>query len=124
MARFSSANAKAMAARSAAARQAAKAQRDVPPAPAAVQAGANGDQALGIDASRVRVRLETLDSLMAKAKTDREWDNLSRAYDRLFKVLMVVTRTPGPGQYKSRPVPEQRRRMWAEPVIPFVPQIP
>jgi len=46
----------------------------------------NGEQTLGIDVSRVRVRLETLDSLMGKAKTDREWDNLARAYDRLFRV--------------------------------------
>jgi hypothetical protein len=109
MPRFTSANAREMAARSLAARQAAKMERERPPAPALVQAGPPTEPDLGIDASRVRTYLRRLDSLLARAKTDREWDNLSRAYDRFFKVLMVVTRTPGPGQYAPRKFQEQPR---------------
>jgi hypothetical protein len=37
---------------------------------------------------------------MARAKTDREWDNLSRAFDRLFRIWCVLTNTPGPGNRK------------------------
>jgi hypothetical protein len=110
MPRFTSANAREMAARSLAARQAAKMERECPPGPAHVQAGPSTEPDLGIDASRVRAYLRKLDSLLARAKTDREWDNLSRAYDRFFKVLMVVTRTPGPGQYAPRKFQEQPRR--------------
>jgi len=116
MPRFAAVNAREMAAKSLAARQAAKTQRDAPPVPGAVQAGSNGDQTLVIDASRVRVRLETLDSLMAKAKTDREWDNLSRAYDRMFRVWCVLARTPGPGN--RRPAPERTRPNWTPPAPP------
>jgi hypothetical protein len=117
MARFTSANAREMAARSLAARQAARIQRDAPPVPTAVQASSKGEISLGIDASRVRMRLETLDSLMSKAKTDREWDNLSRAYDRMFRVWCVLTQTPGPGN--RRPAPERTRPNWMPPPLPM-----
>src|SRR5882724_10137456 len=116
MARFTSANAREMAAKSLAARQAAKIERDAPPTPAVVQAGSNGDQTLGIDASRVRVRLEKLDSLMGQAKTDREWDNLTCAFDRLFRVWCTLTRTPGPGNLKLGSPRTQQRRFMGEPV--------
>jgi hypothetical protein len=111
MSLFTPQNAREMAARSVAARRAAKIQRDIPPAPFFVQSGSSGDKSLEIDPARVRVRLETLDALMGKAKTDREWDNLSRAYDRLFRVWCTLTRTPGPGNYRPKAVPERRREL-------------
>jgi hypothetical protein len=52
------------------------------------------------EALRVLERLNALDALMAKAKTDREWDNLSRAYERMFKVWAYLTQTPGPGNLR------------------------
>jgi hypothetical protein len=101
MARFTPENAREMAARSMAARKATKIQRDAqaacPPLPAVPPADENQE---GISVSCVRARLQTLDALMAKAKTDREWDNLSRAYDRLFRVWCTLTGTPGPGNRK------------------------
>jgi hypothetical protein len=109
--RFTSANAREMSARGNAARWSRYRMAKAPPAnlpanPIAIPEPA-GDTGPGIDVTRVRARLETLDGLMSKATSDREWDNYSKAFDRLFKVLCVLTKTPGPGNYK--PVPFPRR---------------
>jgi hypothetical protein len=112
--RFTTANSREMAARSVAARKAAAAERlerlaqtSLSPAtdsPSATPAtGANP----GIDVACVRARVVELIELMGKAKgDDRKWDNLSRAADRMFKMLCTLTDTPGPGNWK----PEERRR--------------
>jgi hypothetical protein len=42
---------------------------------------------------------------MAQAETDKQWDNYSRAYDRMFRVWCVLTKTPSPGQWKPKPIP-------------------
>lgn len=70
-----------------------------------------------IDALRVYGRLQELDRLMAEAEEAKEWDQLSRAYDRLFRCWQVLSRTPGPGQL--RPAQEGRRqaRYWEKPVV-------
>jgi len=78
------------------------------------------------DAVRVRKRLHELDQSMAKASSSRtcdcpkcgtqvqvgadsrEWDNLSRSYERLFRVWMVLSGTPGSGQRKPPPLRTQR----------------
>lgn len=68
-----------------------------------------------LDLARVRQRLDTLDALMAKAETDRQWDNLSRAYERMFKVWMVLSKTPLPGSLK--PIsPRQPKATQVEPL--------
>lgn len=113
--RFTSLNAREMAARSVAARKAAEAERNARAASALLQATPPTDTDPGISVACVRERLEAIDGLMCKAKDSREWDNLTRAYDRMFKVLCVLTKTPGPGN--RRPVPErrstERRVPWA-----------
>ncbi len=71
------------------------------------------------DIVRVRKRLDELDKFMSAAANNRklecphceakfelgpdsrEWDNLSRSYERLFRVWMVLTGTPGSGQRAS-----------------------
>jgi hypothetical protein len=106
--RFTTANAREMAARSVAARKAAAAERlerlaqtSLSPAPDSPPATPTTDANPGVSVACVRARLETLDGLMARAgKDSKEWDNLTRAYDRLFRVLCVLTNTPGPGQRK------------------------
>jgi hypothetical protein len=118
---FTSANAREMSARGNAARwsryRIAKEAPANPPATTMAIPEPAGDTGPGIDVTRVRARLERLDRLMSNAKTDREWDNYSRAFDRLFKVLCVLTKTPGPGNYKSVPLP--RRPHYARPVEPL-----
>jgi len=111
MARFTAANAREMAAKSIAARQAAKIEREHSPASAPVQAVSDGEVPLEINVSCVRARLETLDRLMAKAKDDKQWDAYSRAYERMFRVWCTLTKTPGPGNLKpsSRPPTQSRR---------------
>lgn len=98
---ITSANAREMAAKSAAMRQAIgeafRASRSAEQATAPLPANPI------INVDNVRSRLETLDQLMSKAKTDREWDNLSRAYERLFKVYVHLAGLPGPGQRKPAP---------------------
>ena len=108
MPRFTAANARENAARSVAARRAAEAKRIAWPASTPLQATAPADTAPSISLTCVRARLETLDTLMSKAKSDREWDNLTRAYDRMFRVWCVLTKTPGPGSRKPRPEREPR----------------
>ena len=113
MGRFTAANAREMAARSVAARKTAEAERSASPASVPLEATPPADTASGISLACVRARLETLDGLMSKAKSDREWDNLTRAYDRMFRVWCVLTKTPGPGNRRPR---EERapRSSWYE----------
>jgi hypothetical protein len=80
MARFTTANARQMAARSVAARKEAKAKRNANRAQPehltryyAAPYEKAADTGLGIDVVCVREKLEKLDALMGKAKTDREW---------------------------------------------------
>ena len=101
--RFNSANAREMAARSVEARKAAKTEQLAASAAPPLQADGMADTS-PVRVACVRARLETLDGLMARAgKDSREWDNLTRSYDRMFKILCVLTNTPGPGQRKPPP---------------------
>jgi hypothetical protein len=118
MPRFTIANCREMAARSVAARKAAEAQRKAIFAPVLAPAESSAEPNLGGESlSRVRVHMDRLHELMSKAKTDREWDNLSRAYERLFKVWCVLTRTPGPGNLKPKDIRSSRPPL-PEPIIP------
>jgi hypothetical protein len=65
------------------------------------------DTVRATELSRVLARLDALDRLMAQAKTDREWDNLSRAYERVFKAWVHLAGIPGPGNRK--PGPDRKR---------------
>src|SRR5262249_7428199 len=114
MARFTSANAREMAARSVEARKQRKLNgklwpASVPSVPLPPETPAEPNLG-GESLSRVRVHMQRLHELMDKAKTDREWDNLSRAYERLFKIWMVLTKTPGPGQLKHKEEHPRPRR--------------
>lgn len=97
---FNAETARLMAARSVAARKAAQAQRELQPAAPPFSTTSPTDTEPGVSVSCVRARLQTLDGLMARAKTDREWDNLTRAFDRLFRIWCVLTKTPGPGNLR------------------------
>ena len=105
-----------MAARSIAARKAAEAERTASPAPIPLPETPPADTDPGVNVACVRARLATLDGMMAKAKTDREWDNLTRAFDRLFRVWCVLSNTPGPGNRKPGPVSRLPREIAPDPV--------
>jgi len=113
-----------MAARSIAARKAAKAEREQKIAYNPLQATPPANEDQGISVTCVRARLQTLDALMARAKTDREWDNLSRAFDRLFRIWMVLTKTPGPGNRKPAPEPKRQAASMNFMPVPAVPNSP
>jgi len=99
--RFNPANAREMAARSVVARKQAKAEQLAASAAAPLQADAPTDLGCGVSIACVRMRLEELNEQMAKARgDDKRWDNLSRSFDRLFKVWMVLSATPGSGVRK------------------------
>lgn len=66
------------------------------------------------DALRVYQRLQELDKMMGEASDAKEWDCLSRAYDRLFKCWQVLSRTPGPGQLRPSE-PKRQARYWERP---------
>jgi len=72
------------------------------------------------DLLRVKQKLDKLDALMDNAKTPQEWDQLSRAYDRMFKAWMVLSATPLPGSLKQTGKPF-RVTPQAEPT-PIAPQ--
>jgi hypothetical protein len=78
------------------------AQRKANPPPPVELPLVNGERTSSPEALRVLERLNALDLLMSKAKTDREWDNLSRAYERMFKVWAYLTQTPGPGSLRPQ----------------------
>jgi hypothetical protein len=122
MPRFTAATAREMAALSVAARKAAEAKRTLSPATIPLSAAAPADTDPGVSVACVRARLATLDGMMAKAKSDREWDNLTRAFDRLFRVWCVLSNTPGPGNRKPGPV-KPARPTWRdlEPRLPVEP---
>ena len=112
-----------MAARSIAARKAAKAEREQKIAYNPLQATLPANEDQGINVACVRARLQTLDALMSRAKTDREWDNLSRAFDRLFRIWMVLTRTPGPGNRKPAPEPKRQAASMDFMPVPLAPSL-
>lgn len=76
-----------------------------------------------MDIVRVRERLDKLDSLMTQAEDDKQWDCLSRAYERMFRVWCTLTKTPGPGNLKPT-APRQTQRRAIEPVVPVEPSVP
>ena len=85
----------------------------------------NGTEAGGktLNVLLVRERLDKLDSLMTQAEDDKQWDCLSRAYERMFRVWCTLTKTPGPGNLKPT-APRQTQRRAIEPVVPVEPSIP
>jgi hypothetical protein len=68
------------------------------------------------DLARVRAKLDKLDLLMDQADDDKQWDTLSRAYERMFRVWCTLTKTPGPGNLKPQSPSRQQRRAIPEPV--------
>jgi hypothetical protein len=117
--RFTAANAREMAARSIATRKAAEARRTASPTPIPLPAIPPADADPGVNVACVRARLATLDGMMAKAKTDREGDNLTRAFDRLFRVWCVLSNTRGPGHRRPGPPARQPREIVIEPSLPW-----
>jgi hypothetical protein len=119
MSLFTAANAKEMAAKSHASRKAAAAERfskplsipQIAPSPAEIDSGVN--------VASVRERLETIDRMMARAKTHQEFDCLTRAYDRMFRVLCVLTNTPGPGNRKPASLRKSSPTWRSEPLPPL-----
>jgi len=125
-------NAKALAAKGNQVRWANRSQAE-PSHLATQQTVANPE--LQIDAVRVRKRLDELDKFMTQASRDkqcecpacehtwtdgpdsREWDNLSRSYERLFRVWMVLTGTPGSGQRKPAPMRTARSQAYPSPEV-------
>jgi hypothetical protein len=63
-----------------------------------------------LDVVRVREKLDKLDEAMNAAQTDKEWDCFSRAYERMFRVWCILTKTPGPGNLKPSS-PKQSRSL-------------
>ena len=58
-----------------------------------------------VSLTMLRTRLAAVDELISNTSDPDELDALTRAYERLFKVWQVLTRTPNPGQL--RPAPER-----------------
>jgi hypothetical protein len=122
MPRFTPANAREMAARSVAARKRTPAEMTTSLAslaPIPLPATAEAETDPGVNVACVRERLQTLDGMMAKAKGDsREWDNLTRAFDRMFRIWCVLTNTPGPGNRKPGPLRTSSPTWRSEPLPP------
>lgn len=68
------------------------------------------------EVSRVRAKLDKLDALMDDAEDDRQWDSLSRAYERMFRVWCTLTKTPGPGNLKPATVRQRASMPTVEPL--------
>lgn len=62
-----------------------------------------------IELTRVRARLDKLDQLMSEAETDKEWDNYSRAYERMFRAWTWLAGIPHPGSMRPSKAPSSRR---------------
>lgn len=86
------------------------------------------DPAVSLDT--LRARLASVDELIAGTVDPDTLDALTRAYERLFRVWQVLTRTPNPGQLRPLPeraLPPQRRaivdldQMPTEPTVPAIP---
>lgn len=58
-----------------------------------------------VSLTMLRARLAAVDELISKTDDADTLDALTRAYERLFRVWQVLTRTPNPGQL--RPAPER-----------------
>lgn len=74
--------------------------------------------------ARVRERLDKLDELMSSATTDREWDNLSRAYERMFRAWTYLANIPGPGNMRPESPKKDRRSPTAGPLLELRPAPP
>ncbi len=83
-----------------------------------------------VSLTMLRARLNAVDELISKSTDALTLDALTRAYERLFRVWQVLTRTPNPGQLRPLPeraLPPQRRaivdldQMPAEPTVPAIP---
>lgn len=67
---------------------------------------------------RVVRRLDQLNRAMDKRRIDpKQWDMLTRAYDRVFKAWMVLSGTPGSGQRKPPPMRQQRGQSYPQPEV-------
>jgi hypothetical protein len=75
----------------------------------------NTNEPLPPDLARVRAKLDKLDLLMDQTEDDKQWDTLSRAYERMFRVWCTLTKTPGPGNLKPTQSRQTQRRTWSEP---------
>ncbi len=65
---------------------------------------------------RVCRRLDQLNAAMDKPKLDpKQWDMLTRAYDRVFKAWMVLSGTPGSGQRKPPAIRQGRAVGYPQP---------
>lgn len=72
---------------------------------------------------RVLKRLDQLDKAMNKRHLDpKQWDMLSRAYDRIFHAWMVLSGTPGSGQRKPPPT-SRARQAQSNPVVEVLAQV-
>lgn len=68
--------------------------------------------------ARVLKRLDALDKAMNKRKLDpKQWDMLTRAYERLFKAWMVLSGTPGSGQRKPTTIRSGRSQSYPMPEV-------
>lgn len=78
------------------------------------------DSTQTIELVRVRKRLDALDALMDAAETDKEWDNYSRSYERIFKAWCWLAGIPNPGSMRPSKATTTRRPT----VSPIEPETP
>lgn len=71
------------------------------------------------DSRRIRARLNEIERAMGAASNSQVWDQLSRAYERMFRVYCYILNVPAPGS--RRPAPEPRKKTVQEDVSPSVP---
>ncbi len=55
------------------------------------------------DIRRIRTSMDKIQSLMLARPSPQAWDQLSRSYERLFKVWSYLARLPGPGVMRQLP---------------------
>ena len=116
MARFTTDNAREMAARSVASRKAAKTERTAALAMVALPTTASAGTGPGIDVACSRARklqrlekqLEALDGFLDKAKTADEWHKLTTAKHRLLENFYILAGIAKPGS--RRPGREKENR--------------
>jgi hypothetical protein len=122
---FNSGNAAEFGRKGQLARKAAAAQRATKAASIPLAAGTPADQGPADSLMRVSIHMQKLHELMGRAKDYREWDSLSRAFERLFKIWQVLSNTPGPGQRKPLAEPPRRREVpRIAPSLPWQPASP
>jgi len=138
---FTAANAKELALKSWAPDSARFDPKPVPPDPVdlvtrALQRALQPADSIPATAELVRVskRLDQLNQAMDDDDLDpKQWDMLTRAYDRVFKAWMVLSGTPGSGQRKPAPMRTARTQAYPSPEVlpeplpaspPIVPSAP